>query len=193
MAQVTNAIKFLMRKHGVCFIIADHHRKPGNFESNKMARVRGSTEKVAFVDSLLNVEKRDDTITIFHEKCRSDLPHPTIIAELSHSSDDTAIIRYIDDVKDYKRREKLGAAFEFLQNEIGDEWVTVEELLKRAKGFVPKAHIEQALKISVDDGQVILEKLKREGKGRPKHYYKKADRNNDHVASQVAKKWQFQV
>lgn len=92
MAQVFSVVKRLIREYNCSFFFADHENKgvyshePGQEKDPSSNDLRGSNEKGAFADSVLNLRKQKGELFLYHTKsrfCEAQLPFMVKIEDVS--------------------------------------------------------------------------------------------------------------
>ena len=84
MAGVFKNIKNLVREFGCVFVFADHQRKSGAFKVSLDLALRGSSEKVAFVDSLLSLNRLKEDLIVEHSKSRYAQPVTSFVLSFNY-------------------------------------------------------------------------------------------------------------
>jgi KaiC/GvpD/RAD55 family RecA-like ATPase len=92
MAQVFNTVKRIIREYNCSFFFADHENKgvysqdPEHEKDPSSNDLRGSNEKGAFADSVLNLRKQKGELFLYHTKsrfCEAQLPFMVKIEDVS--------------------------------------------------------------------------------------------------------------
>jgi hypothetical protein len=148
MAKVFETVKGLVRRFKCLFVFADHHRKPGILESSGDSSLRGSSEKVAFVDTLLSLKKSGEKTIVEHSKARSARPVDAFEFVLDEPVEGKLTIRVLGDHETIKRIEKHARAAEFIKEVLADgQWKSRPELLEMAlQRLLPEKALDGALR-----------------------------------------------
>jgi hypothetical protein len=177
MAAVFAIIKDLIRSHGCAFLLADHQRKPKHFSTSLDLLLRGSSEKAAFVDSLLSLTRRDEILIVEHSKSRYGEPAPAFVVQITDIGPDATAVGYggaAEEVRQAARQEEAGA---FILAALADgAWVARKELVERAKeAGIGTNFLDDVLKTMV--GRQIERENRRAttGMGRPRAHYRLKD------------------
>jgi hypothetical protein len=94
MSQVFAVVKDLIRKYGCSIFFADHQKKPSQIAFSQEFQLRGSSEKLAFVDTLLSVHGKGDARTVEHSKSRYAEAEPSFLIRLTDTDSGGVIISY---------------------------------------------------------------------------------------------------
>ncbi len=134
MARVFSGVKDIVRENGCLVVIADHHRKPGLQEWSGDSSLRGSSEKVAFVDTLLSLKKGKDHIVVEHSKSRFAQPVESFDIVLEEPIEGSVCLRVLGDHETIKNAEGTAKATEFLNKALGGGlWLSRPQLLEQAQ------------------------------------------------------------
>jgi hypothetical protein len=174
MAQVFAEVKALIREFDCAFLFADHHRKLGSFAVSPDLLLRGSTDKAAFVDTLLSLQRKDGTLMVEHSKSRYAEPIPAFVVRIEDTSAEATVVAYGGAAEPVKQAARQEPARAFLAGVLRHrEWVARKELVEQAKeaGVSEKA-LDEALK-ALDGLQVEREDRKPEvGRGGKAAHYR---------------------
>ncbi|MBI3292104.1 MAG: AAA family ATPase [Elusimicrobia bacterium] len=165
MAQVFNVVKNLIREFGCAFLFADHQRKPGHFGTSLDLLLRGSSEKAAFVDSLLSLQRKEEALIVEHSKSRYDESVPAFVVKIEDREQGTTTVAYAGEAEALKQQARLEAAREFLAAALrGGDWIARKELIEQAKeAEVSEKAADETLKTLEVEGQVERQDRKPEG------------------------------
>jgi len=159
MARVFGVVKDLVREFKCCFVFADHQRKPSRFNGSLDNMLRGSSEKVAFVDTLLSIKKSKNSLIVEHSKSRFVKPVPSFLVEVRDEGVDTTRVVYMGVVGNQKQEEQLKKVGEFLKLALTkDEWISRKKLveLSKLKGM-PVKKLDNGLKHFFAEGVIDYE------------------------------------
>ncbi len=175
MSQVFAVVKGLVREFGCAVLFADHQRKPGHFGAASLdVLLRGSSEKAAFVDTLLSLQRKDDALIVEHSKSRYDEAVPAFLVSIKDPGPDTTTVAYAGEAEAFKQQVRQEAAREFLTTALRSEkWVARKELIAQAKeaGVSEKA-VDEALKALEAAGRLDRDNRKPDGgRGGKAAYY----------------------
>lgn len=175
MAQVFKAVKDLIREFGCTFLFADHQRKPGYFGASLDLLLRGSSEKAAFVDTLLSLQRKEGTLIVEHSKSRYAEPVPAFVVRIEDMGAGATAVLYGGEAEQIKQAARQEAAREFLKTALScEDWIARKTLVEQAKeaGVSEKA-LDEALKTLEVEGKVEREDRKpEEGRGGKAAYYR---------------------
>jgi len=178
MSQVFAVVKGLVREFGCSFLFADHQRKPSNWGVSLDLMLRGSSEKTAFVDTLLSLQKKYDALIVEHSKSRYDEAVPAFVVQIKDFEPETTTVAYSGEAEALKQQARQEAARELLLSIlIIDEWIARKALIERAKeANVSEKALDETLKAFLLEGRVEREDRKTEGRGGKSAFYRlKAD------------------
>jgi hypothetical protein len=134
MAKVFQAVKDLIREFGCAFLFADHQRKPNNFSTSLDLLLRGTSEKAAFVDTLLSLRRKDGTLIVEHSKSRFAEPVPAFVVLIEDMDEDSTTIKYGGEAEEIKKAARLEEATDFLESVMkGKDWLTRKEIVSLGK------------------------------------------------------------
>jgi len=164
MSRVFAVVKDFVRAYGCSILFADHLRKPGHFGVSADQRLRGSTEKAAFVDTLLSLQRKEDRIIVEHAKSRFAEPVSAFVVTIKDPRPGSTDVAYGGDAEEVKQAERLEAAFDFLNEHLrSDEWVSRRQLIEQCKDAdVSKKLVDEALSVLQDEERVDREDRKPE-------------------------------
>lgn len=175
MSQVFAEVKEIVREFGSSFLFADHQRKPSGFGMNLDMMLRGSSEKAAFVDTLLSLQRKNNNIIIEHSKSRCDVAVPSFAVNIIDPEPEATSVVYVGEAEELKQQIRQEAAREYIISNLpADEWVARKTLLEQAKeaGIHEKA-LDETLKIMTEEGLVDRENRKnKEGRGGKSAFYR---------------------
>ena len=174
MSQVFKIVKDLIRKFGCTFIFADHQRKRGYFTSSQDLLLRGSSEKAAFVDTLISIQRKEATLIVEHSKSRYAEPIPAFVVQIEDVGPEATTVAYGGEAEQIKQAARHEVAKVFLEDVLSKEWVARKVLLRQAKetGISEKA-LDEVLK-ALDGVQIEREDRKPEtGRGGKAAYYRR--------------------
>jgi len=176
MSRVFGVIKNLVRDFECAFLFADHQRKPGNVITSSDLLVRGSSDKVAAVDTLLSMKRMDDEIIIEHAKSRYGHPVSSFAIQITDPGPGITVVSYVGEAEVRHWSATIGAVKPILEQTIphNGDWVarkTIVEACKNAK-IGPKV-LDQILKELVTKNDLEREDRKPEaGRGGKAAYYR---------------------
>lgn len=181
MAQLFGVIKELMREFDLTVVIADHQKKPGVGTVSQDLLLRGTTEKVAFVDTLLSLTKKDGALTIEHSKSRFALPVESFVTSIDDLGPNQTAVRIVGDAKEIRHQAQEEQALELLNRLLADgSWKTRKELTEAAKKKRIKVRIVDDL-LKKLHGEGVLERDNRKltpGRGNKAALYRKKQKLN---------------
>ena len=153
MAKVFDTVKGLVRKFKCLFVFADHHRKPGPQESSGDSSLRGSSEKVAFVDTLLSLKKVRDHVLVEHSKSRFAQPVEPFEVALEEPVEGSVWIRVLGDHAAIRSAETKAKVMPFIQEVLNDgEWKSRRELVDLAQlRQIKERELDQVLREMVSE------------------------------------------
>ena len=174
MARTFAIVKDIVRDGNCLVVFADHQRKIGKFYQGGDQQLRGSTEKVAFVDTLLSLKKVSKQLVVEHSKSRFAESISDFIISIEDLLPNTTTVAYQGLAKDTKKQERLKKVTEFLNHAIPDDkWISRKDLVNQAKEINISAKIlDEALKTLESTRQIIREDRKFEGRGGKSAFYK---------------------
>jgi hypothetical protein len=154
MAAVFGVVKELVREFDCAFYFADHQRKAGAGETSLDTMLRGSTEKAAFVDSLLSMKKTSLGLIVEHSKSRFAEPVGTFVIRIEDPVPGSTRVSYAGDAEELKREAMVEEARPFIEGVLGGEdWVSRQDLVARAKeAKIKEVAISATLKLMVLEG-----------------------------------------
>ena len=176
MAEVFGVVKDLVREFKCSFLFADHQRKPGHFNVSSDLLLRGSTEKVAFIDSLLSLQRKDNHLIVDHSKSRHDEAIPAFIVSIEDDPSKTATrVFYAGEAEGIKQQERQETAKEFLTAVLNEsEFTSRKSIIEKAKdsGLFEKA-IDETLKLLEEECLIEREDRKPDsGRGGKSAFYR---------------------
>lgn len=186
MSKVFAVVKDLVRQSGATFIFADHQRKPGHVTGNLEFLLRGSSEKMAFVDCLLSMQRKDGTLIIEHSKSRFAEPAPSFVVRIEDPEPGATVVRCLGDAEGLKAAAKREEVEEFLRAAIpAGEWVARKDLVARSKAEgISSRLLDETLKTLVAGKQLDRDDRKpSDGRGgKQAHYRWRGEPTTFHVA-----------
>ena len=175
MAGVFQNIKNLVREFGCSFVFADHQRKLGAFGISLDLALRGSSEKVAFVDSLLSLHRKKGELIVEHSKSRFAQPVTSFVIRIEDTNPGATRVQYAGEADEIEQAARLEDATNFLEtNLISGDWASRQILVDQAKeaGVSEKA-LDEALKDLNKEGLIEREDRKPEsGRGGKAAYFR---------------------
>jgi KaiC/GvpD/RAD55 family RecA-like ATPase len=170
MAKTFRIIKRLIRRYNVSFVFSDHIRK----QTSKIlgAALRGSSDKWAFVDTLLAVSKSHDMIVVQHAKSRFAEEVKPVSLKLSGSTKDRIVITHMGEAELREADRRLSENSMIVLNIIGDDWKSRKEIVDAAEVYaIESGMVDKALSHLVLEKQIIKEKRKLDGPGAKADFY----------------------
>jgi len=178
MSRIFATIKDLVREGHCLFIFADHQRKLGNFRSSGDQQLRGSTEKVAFIDTLLSLQRLSGRLIVEHAKSRFAEPISDFVISIEDLLPGTTTIAYQGDAEQTKKEDRLKKAFEFLDKVLpDDDWISRKELVDKAEEMsVGRKLLAEALKELESEDHIERQDIKtdRGRGGKSAHFRRKS-------------------
>lgn len=176
MSRVFKIVKGIVRDFQCLVVFADHQRKPGPFAGSLSFALRGTSEKVAFVDTLVSLRKTRGHLIVEHSKSRFAEPVASFLLEIEDIAPDATQVVYAGDAEQANQEARQEAAREFLETELPpDEWVPRKVLADKAKEAKISAKIlDQTLKDLVVEGWAERDDRKTDtGRGGKAAYYRR--------------------
>lgn len=177
MSAIFAVVKALARDFHCAFLFADHMRKgkPGDTGLDQM--VRGSTDKAAFVDTLLVVTKTEVGLVVEHAKSRFAEAVPGFVVALEDPEPGATSVTYIGDARALKQERLRSQADPIVEKALdGGDWVSRQEIVDQgAKVGVTRKAIDATLTEGVKQGR--LERDDRRpggGKGNRSAFYRRS-------------------
>jgi hypothetical protein len=181
MAKVFAEIKRIIRDFGCSVLFADHQKKPGIGSVSQDLLLRGTTEKVAFVDTLLSVARKNDVLVVEHSKSRFEQPVPPFVIEIEDVAQDKTVVRVVGDAEQVQRQSREEEALAFIHNVlVGGSWKTRKEIADSAKKAGVKVRVLSELLATLTE-QGVLERDDRKvnpGRGSKTAHYRKCPAAN---------------
>jgi hypothetical protein len=137
--------------------------------------LRGSSEKAAFVDTLLSLKRKEGTLIVEHSKSRFAEPVPAFVVRIEDTAEGSTSIIYSGEAEEIKKAARLEEAAEFLASALRDgEWVARKSLAEQAKEVgISEKVLDEALKGFLRDSQIEREDRKPEaGRGGRAAFYR---------------------
>jgi predicted ATP-dependent serine protease len=175
MLEVFAAIKTIVRKHSCSFVIADHIRKPNPMSSRQESVVRGSSDKAAFVDSLLSIAADGDAAVITPTKSRFGRPVPSFAITIDDLNDFQTVVKYAGEVSETQRTSSSTAAEKLVNSLLAEEGeLTRQKLVEHAReGGISEKKLDSTLKLLCDNSTIQREDRKSSnGRGGPAAVYR---------------------
>ena len=133
MAVVFDAVKRIVHKYHCFIVFADHQKKVGQFVPSADQLLRGSSEKAAFVDTLLSIQTKKDAIFVEHSKSRWGKAVQAFAVAIQDNEDETAItVKYLGRAEEIREAAKQKPVLDFLQGALTTKWQSRSDLMKRA-------------------------------------------------------------
>jgi len=175
MARVFAVVKDLVREFSCSFLFADHQRKPNGFGTSLDLLLRGSSEKVAFVDTLLSLHRKENTLIVEHSKSRYDEAVSAFTISITDPTPETTVVAYTGEAEVLKQQARQEAAREFIMSVLNaDEWLARKVLVEQAKDTdLSEKVLDATLKSLEAEGKVDRENRKPEsGPGGKAAFYR---------------------
>ncbi len=174
MSRVHSNIKYLMNSLNVSFVFADHVRKQSGKNQSAGLALRGSSDKWAFVDSLISVSKNQRQITVSHVKSRFAEPQPPVVVNLSSTEQGAIELVFDHQLTPYMGDSKLDDAIDFVLDLVTEKWISRKEVQTMAEeNSFNSGVIDRALRELVDRQELELEKRNKPGRGAPQNFYRR--------------------
>jgi hypothetical protein len=176
MARVFKNVKALSSEFGCAFTFADHQRKPDRVHSSMDFMLRGSTEKPAFVDTLLSLRRKDQDLIVEHSKSRYAEPVPSFLIRIEDPEDGATAVVHLGDAAGAFRAEKEEAVRALLDSTLeGGDWVARQDLAEVAKeARVPVKILDAELVKRENEGRIEKERRPSpSGKGNKPAFYRR--------------------
>ncbi|MCH9031215.1 MAG: AAA family ATPase [candidate division Zixibacteria bacterium] len=176
MAQVFRIVKNIIREFDCAIVFADHQRKPGQYQVGLDQMLRGTSEKAAFVDTLLSLKRKGGELIVEHSKSRYCEAYPSFLLQINDPSPDSTAVLHCGDASEAMKRDRSEKATSFIQEQLSanGQWLSKIEILEAAKcAGVHRNAITDALKELVKDR--ILDRDDRkltEGRGGKQAFYR---------------------
>jgi hypothetical protein len=176
MAKVFAGVKSLVREFGCSVLFADHQKKPGMGTVSQDLMLRGTTEKVAFVDSLLSLTRKDGSLIVEHSKSRFALPVPSFVITIEDRGPDQTVIKVVGDAEGIRQQAREEQAQALVERMLADgSWKPRKVMAEAAReARVPVKIVDEALKTLYGQDRIEREDRKPEsGRGNKTAYYRK--------------------
>jgi hypothetical protein len=175
MSEVFAVVKAFAREFHCAFLFADHMRKgkPGETALDQM--VRGSTDKAAFVDTLLVLTKSEVGVVVEHAKSRFAEAVPGFVVTIEDPQPGTTSVKHVGDANALKQERLRSLADPIVDDALdGGDWVPRREIVDRgAKAGVANKAIDEILKERVKQGKLERDDRRPEGgKGNKLAFYR---------------------
>jgi|GEM_PF-5809247 len=189
MSRVFAVVKALTRDFGCTFLFSDHQRKPGSYGTSQDLLLRGSSDKVAFVDTLLSLRRKDGALIVEHSKSRFAEPVSSFVVRIEDTAPGATSVACMGDAEALKKAARQEEASAFLEEAVPpDQWTARKDLVSQAKEIGISAKVlDETLKALEEDGRIVREDRKPEkGPGRKTAFYRwKIDPNSFHVSPPI--------
>jgi len=191
MSRVFAVVKDMTRESGCAFLFADHQRKPGGYGTSLDLLLRGSSDKVAFVDTLLSLQRKDKALIVEHSKSRFAEPVPSFVVRIEDPFPEATTVLYVGDADAAQQAGRLAEIQGFLEMAIPPgEWIARKHLAAEAKEKrISIKTLDEGLKaLEVDRILIREDRPPINGPGRKAAYYRRpADLNSFHVSPLIGK------
>lgn len=177
MAGVFEIVKRLVHQYQCSFLFTDHQRKTPHFPVGGGQLVRGSSEKVAFIDSLFVMEQLSDdgTLCIEHAKSRFGQPIPSFVVRLQDDAEGGTSVVYAGEAEGLKQAVRLERVADFIEKFLrSDERMSRQAIVEKGSeaGFSEKA-VDEGLKTLTAQGVLQRENVKKsDGRGGKEAFYR---------------------
>jgi hypothetical protein len=174
MARVFAGVKDFVRRFHCTAVFADHQKKPGMGATSQDLLLRGTTEKVAFVDTLLSLYEKDGALIVEHSKSRFAQPVPKFVIAIEDPEPDATTIRVIGDAEEIRRQARLEHATGVILGVLaGGTWIPRKQIVAEAKkAVIPARAVDEVLKLLLADGALEREDRQPEGRGGKAAHYR---------------------
>jgi len=192
MARVFGDVKEIVRETGCLVVFADHHRKPGQWEGSPDVSLRGSTEKVAFVDCLLSLKRDGRDIVVDHSKSRFDEPVERFVVRIEKTPEGNVRVRRLGDHAQLKSEQLASSAKELVEQALAKgDWVSLQELLAvAARKDVKRRAVAEYLKSQTGVTVEREDRPNESGRGGKQAFYRLL--NSFHVSNlYIGKKFEI--
>lgn len=179
MSNVSAIILELVNKTGCTIVLADHQRKSGLPGERLNDKLRGSTEKLAFIDSLLSLHYSEGNLSVEHSKSRNCINVSTFSIEFADLNNDGFEIRYLGDTVEIKHNRRVDEARKFVLKFLDEvTWHLRTQVVEAAKHEeVSRNAVDFALKALTNESHIDREDRPREaGRGGKIAHYRLASR-----------------
>jgi RecA-family ATPase len=95
MKRVFRVVKSLMEEFNCTFLFIDHEKKPSQFDGSSAQRLRGSSEKAAFIDTLISLRTKDGGLVVEHSKSRYAKPIPRFEIIIEDIGDNVTQVKHL--------------------------------------------------------------------------------------------------
>ena len=176
MARIFALVKSLIREFGCTVIFADHQKKPGMGAVSQDLMLRGTTEKVAFVDTLLSLTRKDGSLIVEHSKSRFARPVPSFVIAIEDEGPGQTVVRVVGDAEEIRQQAREEQGQGLVQRLLADgSWKSRKELAEAAReSRVPVKILDELLKTLHKQGALERDDRKPEsGRGNKTAHYRK--------------------
>lgn len=179
MAEVFGVVKDFVREFGCAFIFADHQRKNPGFGGGHADQLRGSSEKGAFADTLLSVQKLEshkveNHFTVEHSKSRFGKQVPEFVFKIEDKAEGTTVT-WKGEAEPLKKEARQREARGFLELVLHrKDSVSRQDLVKQAKkANIGEKLLDETLKSLLEEGTLQRKRRKTSaGRGTKGAYYR---------------------
>lgn len=175
MSAVFGTVKRLVRQHQCSFLFADHQRKASHFGYG-LDHVRGSSEKVAFVDSLLMMQQSSQKGVLYvdHAKSRYAQPIPSFAVRLQDVGEHATSVTFMGQAEQLKQAERLERATDFIRKLQLNDWTARQMIVEQAaKADLSEKAVDEALKMLTAQGVAQREDRKaKDGRSGKSAFYR---------------------
>ena len=157
MSKVFDIIKKIVREYRCTFLFADHQRKLNQFGGGQDQLLRGSTEKMAFVDTVLSLKRKNNLLIVEHSKSRFDEAVPSFIIEIKDPiPDESTQVTYVGEAEGRLQEERLRTVGDFLKSVLGNrQWISRKDLVEKSKIIpISEKMMDEALKNHLESGLI---------------------------------------
>lgn len=157
MASVFRGVSELVREYGVTFLLVDHQRKTADRSGDGALTVRGSTEKLAFVDVAFVISQPKDGhhLVVAHVKSRWSQPVEPFAFVIEDTDDQGVAVRYVGEEGVTKQDKRLGRPKNVILDILRDGPKKRHDLKREAgpRG-VSEKRMDEALEALVEEHKV---------------------------------------
>ena len=178
MSQVFRIVKDIVREFKCAVLFADHQKKPNNFSAS-YDLLRGSSEKTAFVDSLLSLKRKDALLIVEHSKSRFDEAVPSFLVSIKDPTLETTTVSYEGEAEAKVQELRLRTTGDFIMSALNENWVPRKELVKKASAAgISVKMLDETLGSYVENGLIERDDLKiTPGRGGKQAVYRRSPNN----------------
>lgn len=175
MSMAFQCVKRLIMEFNNCWIFADHQRKPGQFDSGANNQLRGSSEKLAFVDAHIAVKTKGKSIRVEHCKSRFSSAIEPFEVQVVTQREGQMQFAYKGNVKGTMESDASERAEVFLENLLNSEtFIDRQEVIRRAsRAGLNAAMIGSMLRDWTANGRIGRQEVANSrGRGKKIHQYR---------------------